>query len=416
MHRVRAVLPHLAEFGWQPEVIAVDSNCIHIPQDAWLEAGVPREIAVHRAGGLGKAWSRLPGLGSIETRALSSIRKVGNQVFKSGHFDLVYFSTTSFGIHVLGPYWEKRFGVPFAMDYQDPWVNDYYQEHPEVVPPGGRFKYAIVDQLSRYREPRVLRSCSGITSVSPMYPEQLKRRYPWLLNLPCKVLPFPGVNRDFERVKGESIEQFFYNPNDGLRHWVYVGRGGEDMAFALSGFFEGLRQWRDTSPAAYAKTRLHFIGTSYAPAGKGKATILPIAKEYGVDDVVNENTDRIQYSQMLRCLIDAHALIVPGSNDPAYTASKLYPYLLARKPVLAIFNRASSVVEVISKVGGAALTTFDSQTAIGSLAESIYQTWFSDNSFDKIQPLDREAFEPYTDRGSARLLCDFFDSLIATRT
>ena len=42
------------------------------------------------------------------------------------------------------------------------------------------------------------------------------------------------------------------------------------------------------------------------------------------------------------------ALFMPGSDDPAYTASKIYPYLLTRKPLLAIFNAESPALAVLS--------------------------------------------------------------------
>ena len=87
--------------------------------------------------------------------------------------------------------------------------------------------------------------------------------------------------------------------------------------------------------------KIHFVGTSYAAFGKGMKTIEPLALEYGLGDIVVEHTDRIPYSQTLRCLLDADALIVPGSDDPGYTASKIYPYLLARKPMLAVFHYRS---------------------------------------------------------------------------
>ena len=126
-------------------------------------------------------------------------------------------------------------GTPYVVDYQDPWVNDYYRIHPETPRPGGSIKYAVVDWLSRRHEPRVLKHCSGITSVSPDYLAQLHRRYPWLDERPELVLPFPGAKRDFDRIDQEDGKQSVYDPSGSRRNWVYVGRGGHDMTFALSG-------------------------------------------------------------------------------------------------------------------------------------------------------------------------------------
>lgn len=415
MHRLRAVLPFLYEFDWEPTVLAANAGAVHVPQDPWLEDGIQSSLEVHRARALGLAWSVIPGLGMIDFRAMGAMRRMGSSLLAGRRFDLIYFSTTAFSLHVLGPYWKSRTGVPFAMDYQDLWVSDYYKEHPQLTPPGGRIKHRIIDRLHRYQEPRVLRECLGITSVSPAYPQQLSLRYPWLKNLPSKIIPFPGISRDIERIRRSSIAQSLFSPEDGFRHWVYVGRGGDDIAAALSGFFDALARWGLDNPAEFAKTRLHFIGTSYAPQGRGGKTVLPIAKKFGVESIVSEVSDRVRYSVMLQCLLDADALIIPGSDDPAYTASKLFPYLLARKPLLAVFHKSSSVVDLMAKLGAGILATFDQSTSVRQLSQKITQMWFDTKRYNQVTALDEGEFEPYTDRGSAKQLCHFFDEIVNSR-
>jgi hypothetical protein len=441
MQRVRLVLPYLAEAGASVEVLCVEAAQVAAPQDAWLAAGLPPEIPLHRVTALGLQWSRMPGLGTLSYRALRAIRRKGNELLgrnqSSGSFDLIYFSTTQFGIHVLGPEWKRKFGVPFAMDYQDPWVSDYYREHPDVVPPGGRLKYALASWMSRRQEPRVLRHCSGITSVSAAYPEQLARRYGGeemgkreveRLNYEATangqsrtgvklfqfsafrsrffstVLPFPGDVRDFERVKRDNIHQSVFDPHDGLKHWVYVGRGGADMALAVRAVFSALASLRQLS----SDLRLHFIGTSYAAAGRGVKTIEPLATKYGLEGIVMEHPDRIPYSETLRCLLDADALVVPGSDDPGYTASKIYPYLLAEKPLMAVFHERSSVVELIRQVGGGVVVGFDSGESPEAIAKRIRERAFDGAGHLPQVVLDREAFAAHTAAHHAIQLVDFF--------
>ena len=430
MHRIRLVLPYLKEQGIQAEVLAVEAEQVATPMDPWLAAGLPQEVPVHRVKARSLRWARIPGLGLLGARALSALRKKGNALLHSGNFDLVYFSTTVFGIHVLGPEWQQKFGVPFVMDYQDPWVSDYYREHPEVRPPGGRFKYALVDYLNRRSEPRVLRYCRGITSVSPAYPEQLAKRYLWLKILPSEivavpkvvseavssqhafpalVIPFPGDSRDFDRVRQEAVRQSVFDPEDGFKHWVYVGRGGADMRFALRALFSALSQLREAGEGDFLKLlRMHFIGTSYAAAGHGEKTIEPVAAEFGLQQQVCEHTDRIPYSETLRCLLDADALIIPGSDDPGYTASKAYPYLLAGRPLLAIFHEASSVVKLIRKAGGGSIVAFKPEDSLASVSQRLrtIQGW-ANGEIPHIA-LDPEAFESHTARLQASELASFW--------
>jgi hypothetical protein len=412
MHRARLIAPFLTEFGWQPTVLCVAPKYIASPIDDWLCDDSRGKFEIVRCNALSLSWTKVPGLGLIDARAYWGMRSAGNKLIKKLGFDLIYFTTTAFSLHVLGPYWKKKFGIPFSMDYQDPWVNEYYEQNPHVLPPGGRLKYSVASAIHRYQERAVLKKCSGLTAVSPDYPKQLKERYPWVANLPTAVIPFPGSTIDIERASQSGCTQQIFNPDDGFRHWVYIGRGGEDMIQSLRAFFSALHDWKLKSPEEYSKTRIHFIGTSYAPAGRGTPTIKPLADSCQVGDVVTESTDRVKYSITLRCLLDADALIVPGSNDPAYTASKLYPYLLARKPMLAIFNRNSSVVEVINTCGGATLVTFDSNTPPETLRTSIVSSWFSTSSYNKILELNQKLFYPYTDHGSTELVAQFFEKTI----
>ena len=131
MQRVRMLLPFLKLNGWLAEVLTVSPEQIASPRDPWLLQGIPDDIPVHEAKALGLAWSRIPGLGSLGFRATRALAKTGDALLAEKKFDLIYFSTTVFPVHKLGPRWKKKFGVPFVMDYQDPWVNDYYREHPE---------------------------------------------------------------------------------------------------------------------------------------------------------------------------------------------------------------------------------------------------------------------------------------------
>jgi hypothetical protein len=67
--------------------------------------------------------------------------------------------------------------------------------------------------------------------------------------------------------------------------------------------------------------------------------------------MVTEIPGRLDYLDALSVLTHASAIMLLGSSERHYTASKLYPALLARRPILALFHEASSVVSILRAAG-----------------------------------------------------------------
>lgn len=427
MHRVRLLIPHFVEAGVEIEVLTVEASQATYPSDPQLMANLPSCVPIHRVRALGLHWRRFPGLGSIGFRSLRALARRGDTLLAERHFDLIYFSTTVFEVHWLGVRWNRKFGIPFMMDFQDPWVNDYYRKHPHIRPPGGRLKYGLMNLLHRWMEPRVLRQCSGIISVSPAYPVQLAQRYPWLeitdtnpdgtslgsrLHLPARVMPFPGDSCDLDEVVRSNASQSLFKPDDGRIHWVYAGVFIPGMIGTLRALFEALQ--KHASNALLDRLQIHFIGTSYVP---GSAPVIPhVAREYGLERLVDEKPGRVTYTEVLACLRDANALLVLGSNDAGYTASKVYPYLLARKPLLAIMHQSSSVVTLMSKVRGSVCVPFSNTSSQKETAMAIREQWLKNDRWQSAVQLDEMAFQPYTAKYQARELADFFQTVVPQTT
>lgn len=412
MHRVRLLAPLLAHHGWDVHILSVAPGDTLQGLDPRLATPGIAALPVTRVPAPTAAFARLPGLGTLGIRAWRAMARAGDALLRERPFDLVYFSTTMFELHMLGPRWRARYGTRFVMDYQDAWVSDYYRENPAARPPGGRAKYALASALHRWMEPRVLRACSGLTSVSAAYPAALDARY-GALRLPTLVQPFPGAASDITEV-ADIAAPMPWMPDDGHLHWVYVGRGGDDMARALRGLFRAIAE--HAPPALRARLRLHFIGTSYASGGAARHTVSPLAAEYGLADIVREHPGRVPYSQALGLLARADALIVPGSDDPAYTASKIYPYLLSGRPLLAVFDARSSVVDLMERAGGGTAVGMQPGMDEAVLAQAIGERWLEAEVHRRVVPLDAQAFAPFTDAACAAELAAFLHQVAEAGT
>lgn len=412
-HRVRLLLPHLSSVGIDAEVLSVAPSASHFPGEAWLAEGLPDSVPVHRVEAYSKAWGRIPGLGNLATRSFSALRQAGDRLLADRTFDAVYFSTTQFGVHLLGPRWKQRYGIPFFMDFQDPWVNDYYRDHPEQAPPGGRFKFGVADRFNRAAEPRVLSECSGITCVSPAYAESLAERYrnspliPGRLFTGSMIAPFPAEKAELDRVQSSAVQQSIFDPADGNRHWVYAGRCNAAMETSIRALFHALRRAFNRHAEAGRNVRFHFIGTSYS-GDNGGSPIQSAAREFGIESKVQEIPHRIPLSESIRCLLDADALVVPGSDDPGYNASKLYPYLMAEKPLLAVFHRSSPTVALMRELGAGWVIPFSDGDSIESIGQAIEEEVFAEGLCFPGRPFDPRKLAHHTAKTQATRLENFF--------
>jgi len=191
---------------------------------------------------------------------------------------------------------------------------------------------------------------------------------------------------------------------------VYIGRGGYDMHKALSVLFSTLKSGLQTDPEVFKKLRLYFIGTSYAPNGRGKPSIMPLAKEFGIENNVVEITDRVSYYHTLVTLLGANALFVPGSDDPKYTASKIYPYLLTQKPLLAIFNSKSPAINILHEYGANQVYTYDNQEDSQlKIYNFLRQIAKNDIALETYNP---SAVKKYSAEHMTMRQCAFFDLVI----
>ena len=412
--RVRMSLPYFQEFGWEPYILTVRPDCVEGVHDPLLEQTVPSNIPVIRTEALSVKHTRRIGLGSLSLRCFPYLLRAGNQILIKEKFDLVYCSTTVFTAMAVGPRWRSRFGIPYVLDFQDPWLSDYYKRPGSAKPPGGRFKYGFSQIIAKILEPEAMRQVSHAISVSPEYPKTLLQRYSWLRPDQFTVLPFGAPEKDFEQLPSLNVQQRIFDRNDGKRHWVYVGRGGGDMAKALQALFLAIKSNRNRAPERWHSIRLHFVGTSYAPGNLAVKTVEPIAQELGIADLVEEHPHRLAYFEALQILVDSDAILLIGSDDPSYTASKIYPCILARKPILAIFHQQSSVVEILRRCNAGRVATFDSiDNPVDLLNDVNFQLDWLLSAPQGYQPeIIWSEFQPYTAREMTRRQCAVFEQCL----
>lgn len=399
MQRIRMSLPYYKTSGWEAEVVAVSTEFTDIQTDDLLNESIPSDIKVHYIKAFNKSLTSKVGLGSIALRALWFYKKKVNELLGENRFDLIYFSTTQFPVCVLGAYWKKRFKIPYVIDMQDPWHSDYYRGKPKEQQPT---KYWFSYRLNKCLEPIAMKSVDGLISVSESYITDLKKRYPQIKNIPTATITFGAFKPDIEIA---AKNQFFDLLDPAYKNIVYIGRGGMDMHAAITSVFKAFKKGLSVNPDYYKTIRLHFIGTSYAPTGQAEPTIKPLAEQLGIEYYVTELPNRISYYHSLATLNKADALLLTGSDDPKYTPSKIYPYMLLKKPVLSIFNSQSPALKVLEEYQAAYTYSYDETQGL----QNKIAAFFESLTYNGVVEYNPQAEEKYSAETLTTKQCELFD-------
>jgi hypothetical protein len=404
MHRVRMSLPHYRSFGWDPTVLTVDALRQPEPTDALLARTIPSDISVVRTGALPVALTRIFGIGNVAIRAYAQLRAAGLRIIREAQIDLVFFSTTMFLCMPLGRVWRRITSTPFVLDLQDPWASDY------ELGDGASLKYGLARRVHGRLEPWTMKRASGVISVSPAYIETIRRRYQWIAEDACATIPFGVALDDFAHAA--RVEPAIAREPSRLTG-VYVGAGGPAMATSLRILFAAVAKLHVLDAALAEKLRLAFIGTDYAPAGQGRKTVAPLAIQAGVGSQVTEQTDRIAYFAALQTMRAADFILVVGSDDAQYTASKAAPCLASGRPIVAILHADSPGRSLLEQSAHTTLVTFRSAADIDSASGTLAA------AFPRVAALaahelesEPALLEPYSAKALTARQCELFDRVV----
>lgn len=408
--RVRFFASHLPEFGWDPIVITTKPEFYEAPVDPENERLLPPALEVIRTDAFPAKWTRKIGIGDIGMRSLWHHWHALKRLCKQRKIDLVFIPVPPSVPMVLGRLAHIRFGIPYVIDYIDPWVTDYYRKLPKNQRPP---KWVFADRLARILEPFALGRVAHITGVSKGTTDGVVSRYPWLSEADATEIPYGGEEAPLEYLKANPRANRFFDQHDGLLHVSYVGRGGPDMLPGLRGVFAAVQSGLKRSPQLFNRLRLHFVGTTYAVNAEGQYQVLPLAREMGLEHLVHEYPARVPYFEALQILSDSHSLVIVGSEEPHYTASKIFPYILSRKTMLAVFHEASSVVSILSETNAGEVVTFSQKEPVTQKAEEISMKMEKNLCLpsDYVAPTCWKAFEPYTTRATTSRLAQAFDGV-----
>lgn len=408
VHRARLWAQYLPEFGWEPTIITTDARYYEERLDPALAELVPTGVKVVHTPALPTRPIRL--VGDLGIRALWWHYHALKDVVSRGNMDFLLITVASHYEAVLGRMIHRRFGIPYGIDYQDPWISD-------TPRPKRAFSKAwLNDKLAHALEPWAVRDAALITGVAPGYYAGVLARNPGIADkVVTAAMPIGGSAKDFEAVRALSPKPFLFEPGDGLFHLIYAGALLPAGIAIVDAFFLGMARLRSIAPATAARLRVHFVGTGRSATDAQGHQVLPRAAAVGVADLVTEHPHRIGYVDSLNHLVRADAVLVLGSTERHYTPSKLFLAVLSRRPVLAVLHEASTAVGMLAAArAGRAIVVGEGELPDPAVVAAELQSMIEYPSYDP-ETVDWSAFDAYSARNSAHLLAEALDSACACR-
>jgi len=374
-HRARVLAPYLPRHGWRPTVLTVNREAYEGSLDLELEQMADDGVEVIRASALSATWTRRLGVGDLGLRALPGLRSAARRELARGDYDAIYVTTYPIYPALLAPSLKREFGVPFVLDLQDPWVGAWGASVGPGTAGAPNLKSRISRTVAAVIERRVVPHADALTSVSSELLDSLRATYPVLETRPSLELPIGLDPRDIELASSQPAHNPFFDSADGMCHVSYVGTLLPLAMDVVRVLFEGVRELRRTDPALAARLRLHFIGTSNQAQPGGPERARMIAREMGIGDLVTEHPARVPFAAALRAQLASTALLILGSTEARYTASKVAPALASGRPILAIAHAHSDALRQLRDANDATVQVigFDDPASVRACVEPVSQ-------------------------------------------
>ena len=402
VHRARLWSLHLREFGWEPVIVTTHWDHYEERVEPDLLKLVPADLEVIRTRAFGTRPVRL--VGDVGVRAFRWHLRALSELAVARRIEFVHVTIPSNFSALLGRLVRRRTGVPYGIDYIDPWVHEF---------PGSRkllTKAWASARLAEWLEPWAVRYASLITGINRRYYQGVLDRNP---HLPAQAvlaeMPYGGSEADHDYVRRNPGVAGLYAEHVNKFNLIYAGAMLPQAYAVLERLFQALALLRSRRAGFAGQFHLHFVGTGKSPNDPRGHNVQPYIERFGLADCASEHPQRLPYLDVLRHLHAASGVLVLGSTEPHYSPSKIFQSVMSRRPVLAVLHEQSSAVQVLRECQAGCLVTLTESNLpdVAPLADALEDFIFR-NRYQAAE-VNWDALAKYSARASARVLAAALD-------
>ena len=393
VHRTLKFSQYLPELGWEPIILTVHPRAYEGTSSEQMHE-IPDSVKVHRAfaldtrkhlgvAGIYPKRLALPDrwvswtLGAIPT-GLRLIKKYQPQVIWS-----TYPIATAL---LIGLALQRKSRLPWVVDFRDTMVDEDY-------PPKGLTRRAY-----EWVEKNALVHCTKAVFTSPSAIDYIRSKYPALTAAQCALIPNGYDEENFANLPPRSVSP---REQQVLVHSGTLYPSERDP----SAFFRALAGLLGDGKLDPARVKIVLRAT-----GHDEYLANMIAK-FGIGSLVFL-APPIPYAQALSEMMDADGLILmQAANCNRQIPAKLYEYLRARRPVLALTDPAGDTAKELLGAGLQSIARIDDEADI----RRKLMEFLEDIRANTTTVMSAEMIQNYSRHARTKQLAGLLDSVISTR-
>ncbi len=421
VQRTLGYVRHLAEYCWSPIVLTVRSG-EHFAYDVSLLEGIPDAVTVERTGSIepvrlvkrllgmksrktddrhrdaqsdgrpmwrGASWVRL-----VERQMLFPDRRIGwfpfavaraTALHRRHRIDVIYSTSTSVTSHLVAYALNRLHGIPWVADFQDPWVED-------LAGP-------IYQRIGRRVERVILRNADRITFTTEPLRAVFQEHHPSIPMHKLVSIPMGFHPEAFEGIKPQRLAKFT------ITHFgaLYADRSPRS-------FLEALAECTRQRPDVAQNLEVVFLGNFDAQMLGVTETLI---SRQNMTKIVRL-AGIVPYRVGLQHLMSSDVLLLitaPGKSGQTLVPSKVYEYLAAAKPILALAPEGA-VAQIVREANAGPVIDLNDVRGIAAAILTLYDRWREGRL---AYPVSRDVTNRFTWRLLAGQLASILDDAIAAR-
>jgi glycosyltransferase involved in cell wall biosynthesis len=387
VQRVLKLCKHLPAFGWDVDVLAPDDPK-WVAHDPGLAAEIPSATVVHRARYRGPSDDRpaadvlagARGLSGVATRAgiygrqlllpdprvvwVPDAARAAARIVRERSTNVVLTTSPPSSAHMVGSLVARRTGVPWVADLRDSWLANPHRRYEKRAV---RAKRALLEAMAR----RTFSRAAAITAVTETIADEARVLAP--AGTPTTVI---SNGCDFDEFAGLRHE-----PSERLRilhaGFFFGKRTPRPFLEALRGLLAHRPELRDVIEA-------RFVG-GFRTADREWAEALGLGSAVRIDGFLPHDRALAEMKNA-----DALLLLIPrsGGLGRSVLSGKLFEYLAAERPVLALVPPEGIAADLLRSTGFAYVADPDDVGAIRTRLEEVVEAWRSGSLGDRPLPAD----------------------------